>query len=132
MIHRAILGSLERFVGILIEDTVGDFPVWLSPVQATVIPITSDQNEAARKFRAFLAGYDIRSELNEKSDTMGAKIRQAEMAKIPYMFIIGEREAADETVTIRRRKQKNQETVSWQQALEIIQAEINNKGGIVN
>jgi len=103
MIHRAIMGSLERFVGTLIEHTAGDFPVWLAPQQAVVIPITS-QNGPAQEFSDLLSLQGIRAEMNTKSDTMGAKIREAELMKIPYMFIIGEREAQERKVSVRRRK----------------------------
>lgn len=113
MIHRAIMGSLERFVGVLLEHTVGDFPVWLAPVQAVVIPITSAQNEVAGEFYRSLLDQGYRVELNTKNDTMGAKIRQAELAKVPFMFIIGEREAAQRQVSIRRRKAGSVGVVDW-------------------
>jgi len=124
MIHRAIMGSLERFVGVLIENTVGDFPVWLAPVQAVVIPISEHQNEIATEFQQLLKRHSIRSELNLKSDTMGAKIREAELMKVPYMFIIGEREAKDKKVSIRRRKSGDKGVFSWDEAIKIIETEI--------
>jgi len=127
MIHRAIMGSLERFVGILIENTMGDFPVWISPVQATVIPITNFQNGKAEEFYQFLHSKGIRVELNDKNDTMGAKIRQAELEKIPYMFIIGEREAEKGTVSVRRRKSGDKGIMSWDEAYRFIEAEIQTK-----
>jgi len=124
MIHRAIMGSLERFVGVLIENTVGDFPVWLAPVQAMVIPISENQNEIAEKFYQQLKDQAIRVEINRKSDTMNAKIREAELMKIPYMFIIGEREAQDKKVSIRRRKSGNKGVYNWDEAITIIETEI--------
>jgi threonyl-tRNA synthetase len=127
MIHRAIMGSLERFVGILIENTMGDFPVWISPVQATVIPITNFQNGKAEEFYQFLHSKGIRVELNDKNDTMGAKIRQAELEKIPYMFIIGEREAEKGTVSVRRRKSGDKGIMSRDEAYRLIEAEIQTK-----
>jgi len=132
MIHRAILGSLERFIGILIEDTVGDFPVWLSPEQAVVIPITSNQNEKSEEFKSLLEKEGIRVKINTKNDTMGAKIREAELEKIPYIYIIGEREAENMTVTIRRRKVKKQKLAAWNEAVDIIKQEIKSKGGVLN
>ncbi|MFA4838707.1 MAG: threonine--tRNA ligase [Candidatus Neomarinimicrobiota bacterium] len=127
MIHRAIMGSLERFVGILIENTMGDFPVWLSPVQAIVIPITHNQNGKAEEFYEILNSKGIRVELNVKNDTMGAKIREAELQKIPYMFIIGEREAEKGTVSVRRRKSGDKGELSWDEAYRLIEAEIRTK-----
>ncbi len=124
MIHRAIMGSLERFVGVLIENTVGDFPVWLAPVQAIVIPISEKQNEIAREFYQLLKKNSIRVEFNEKSDTMGAKIREAELMKIPYMFIIGDREAQNRTVSIRRRKSGDKGTFAWDEAVAMVETEI--------
>jgi len=124
MIHRAIMGSLERFVGVLIENTVGDFPVWLAPVQAMVIPISENQNEVAEEFYQILKKRSIRVEFNRKSDTMGAKIREAELMKIPYMFIIGEREALDKKVSIRRRKSKEKVVCTWDEAITILETEI--------
>jgi len=124
MIHRAIMGSLERFVGVLIENTLGDFPVWLAPVQAAVIPISENQNEVAKQFHNRLIEKSIRTEFNSKNDTIGAKIREAELMKIPYMFIIGEREAQDCTVSIRRRKSGQKGVYDWEKAIAIIAAEI--------
>jgi len=124
MIHRAIMGSLERFVGVLLEHTVGDFPVWLAPVQGVVIPITSAQNEVADKFYRYLKSNALRVEINCKNETVGAKIRQAELMKVPFMFVIGEREAANEQVSIRRRKGGNLGVFDWANALKIIRQEI--------
>ncbi len=127
MIHRAILGSLERFIGVLIEHTVGDFPLWIAPVQAAIIPITDNQAEIAQDFGQFLAQAGIRQQLNLKSDTMGAKIREAELQKIPYMFILGEREASDHSVSVRRRKRGDQGAHSWKAALDMLKTEIQSK-----
>jgi threonyl-tRNA synthetase len=129
MIHRAIMGSLERFVGVLIENTVGDFPLWLAPVQAIVIPISEKQNEIAQDFFDLLKGHKLQVELNIKSDTMGAKIREAELMKIPYMFIIGEREAQNKTVSIRQRLSGQKGTVTWEEALNQLLEAINNNRG---
>jgi len=129
MIHRAIMGSLERFVGVLIENTVGDFPVWLAPVQAAVIPISEKQNKVAAEFLQLLLNRSIRAELNDKNETMGAKIRQAELMKIPFMFIIGEREALGKTVSIRRRKSGDKGVYSWDEAVTLLQNDINNNRG---
>ena len=130
MIHRAIMGSLERFVGVLIEHTVGDFPVWLAPIQAVVIPITENQNKVAKDFYNTLVVKGIRALLNNKSDTVGAKIREAELKKIPYMYILGEREYKNNTVSVRRRKVGDKGVYTWVEAVKLIDEEIKIKGEI--
>jgi threonyl-tRNA synthetase len=101
MIHRAILGSLERFIGILVEDRGGVLPVWLAPVQAILLPITDRQNEAAGAVLDALRDAGLRGELDDRSESVGRKIRDAELRKIPYMLVVGEREAAAATVAVR-------------------------------
>ena len=103
MLHRAVLGSLERFIGILIEQYAGAFPLWLAPVQAVVIPITDAQNEAAEKLAETLRAKDFRVEVDTRGEKMGAKIRDAQLQKIPYMLVLGKREAAAGTVSVRSR-----------------------------
>jgi threonyl-tRNA synthetase len=101
MIHRAILGSLERFIGILIEDRGGVLPVWLAPVQAIVLPITDRQNAAAGDVLDALGEAGLRGELDDRSESIGRKIRDAELRKIPYMLVVGEREAEAGSVAVR-------------------------------
>ena len=101
MIHRAILGSLERFIGILIEDRGGVLPVWLAPVQAIVLPITDRQNAAAGAVLDALSEAGLRGELDDRSESIGRKIRDAELRKIPYMLVVGEREAEAGSVAVR-------------------------------
>jgi len=128
MIHRAILGSLERFIGILIENTVGDFPLWLAPVQAMVIPVTDGQKEYAEKFYNKLLKQGMRAEINLKSEPIGAKIRSAELEKIPYMFIVGDKEIESNSVSIRTRKDGNKGAVPVDEVLDMLISEIKNKG----
>ncbi len=103
MIHRALLGSLERFFGVLIEHYGGDFPLWLSPVQVKVIPVTDDQREYARAVLEKLKENDFRVEVDDRSEKIGLKIREAELQKIPYMLIVGAREVEGDTVSVRRK-----------------------------
>ena len=103
MIHRAMLGSLERFLGILIEHTAGAFPLWLAPVQVAVVPVSEKTAEYGRAVRDRLAAAGLRVELDESNEKLGYKIRQAQVAKIPYMLVVGEREAAEGTVAVRLR-----------------------------
>jgi threonyl-tRNA synthetase len=103
MIHRALFGSFERFIGILLEHLDGQLPVWLSPVQAIVLPITDRQNDAAAGVLAALEAAGLRGELDARSESVGRKIRDAELRKLPYMLVLGEREAASGTVAVRER-----------------------------
>lgn len=103
MIHRVVLGSLERFFGVIIEHFAGAFPTWLSPVQVKLIPITDAQHEFANKVLADLKAWGIRVEIDDRSEKMQAKIRDAQMQKIPYMLIIGAREVEANTVAVRQR-----------------------------
>jgi threonyl-tRNA synthetase len=105
MIHRAMLGSLERFIGILVEHFAGAFPVWLSPVQAIVLPITDRVNDAAASVRASLRGDGFRVELDARNEKIGAKIRDAQMNKIPFMLVMGDREAQAGSVSVRTRSE---------------------------
>jgi threonyl-tRNA synthetase len=104
MLHRAVFGSLERFIGILIEHYAGNFPLWLAPVQVAVLPITSDVNDYADKVRAELAAAGFRVELDASDETLNKKIRNAEHRKIPYMCVVGGKEAEGGTVALRRHK----------------------------
>ena len=101
MIHRTVLGSIERFVGVLLEHTGGALPAWLAPVQAKVLTVTDAQAEYARGVSMRLAGAELRVELDDRSDKIGFKIRQAILEKVPYMLIVGDREVCNQTVSVR-------------------------------
>ncbi|HEX3874502.1 MAG TPA: threonine--tRNA ligase [Solirubrobacteraceae bacterium] len=103
MIHRALMGTYERFIGILTEHYAGDFPVWLTPVQAIVLPISDRLGPVASGVLETLVAGGIRAELDDRTESVGRKIRDAELRKIPYMLVIGDREAADGTVSVRAR-----------------------------
>ncbi len=103
MVHRALLGSLERFFGILIEHYAGAFPLWLAPVQAMLIPVTDKQTAAAKEVAAKLKAQDFRVVVDERAEKMGAKIRDAQLQKIPYMLVLGGREIENGTVSVRGR-----------------------------
>jgi len=107
MVHRALLGSLERFFGCLIEHYGGAFPVWLAPVQAMIIPIADRHLDYARQVQATLRGEGIRAEVDTSGDRMQAKIRNAQLQKIPYMLVIGDREVQNRTVSVRLRTEKD-------------------------
>ncbi len=102
MIHRAPFGSLERFTAVLIEHTGGKFPLWLTPDQAIILPISEKFNEYAQEVCGLLKTYDIRALVDERNEKIGKKIRDAEMAKIPYMFIVGENEQNEQKIAVRK------------------------------
>lgn len=107
MLHRAVLGSIERFIGIYIEHTGGDFPYWLAPVQVTVLPISEKQTEYANSVKGHLLGRGVRVEVDTRSETLGFKIRDAEKQKVPLSLVVGEQEAQAGTVSPRLRKSKD-------------------------
>jgi threonyl-tRNA synthetase len=101
MIHRALLGSLERFIGILIEHYAGRFPTWLAPVQAAILPVADRHNDYAADVAARLEAAGVRSRIDDRSESVGKKIHDAEVAKHPYMLVVGDREQADGAVSVR-------------------------------
>ena len=103
MIHRALLGSVERFIGILVEHHAGDLPLWLAPLQALILPVSDQYLDYARKVAADLLAAGIRVEVDERSESVGRKIRDAELRKAGYMLVVGEREEAEGLVAVRRR-----------------------------
>jgi threonyl-tRNA synthetase len=103
MVHRAVLGSLERFIGVLIEHYAGAFPLWLAPVQATLIPIADRHVDYCRDAAAFLSKSGLRVEVDASNERMNAKIRQAQLQKVPYMLVVGDREVEAEAVSLRTR-----------------------------
>ncbi len=107
LLHRAVLGSLERFLGIYIEHVAGLFPAWIAPVQAIILPVTDNQNEYAAQILAQLKAQGIRAELDLASERLNKKIRNAQLAKIPYMVILGEKEAESKNISVRLRSGEN-------------------------
>jgi threonyl-tRNA synthetase len=105
MIHRALLGSFERFIGILIEHYAGEFPLWLAPVQAQVLPIADRHVEYAWKVAEELRGAGLRVEVDERSESVGKKIREAELHKAPYMLVVGDKEEESGAVGVRRHRE---------------------------
>ena len=101
MIHRAPFGSMERFVAVLLEHTGGKFPLWLSPDQVVVLPISEKFNDYAEKVSAYLNKYDIRSQVDDRNEKIGRKIRDNELKRIPYLLIVGEKEEAEGLVSVR-------------------------------
>ncbi len=127
VIHRVIYGSLERFVGILIEQFAGAFPLWISPTQVTILPISEKTMEYSESVYNDLLKKGIRVELNRDADSLGKKIRNAEASKVPYMLIVGEKEAEAKLVSVRQRGQKDLGTMTAADFAEKITKEIEEK-----
>ena len=111
MIHRAPFGSLERFTAVLIEHTAGHFPLWLAPDQVAILPISEKYNDYAAKVRAFLDTKDVRAYIDDRNEKIGRKIRDNELKRVPYMIVVGEKEAADGTVSMRKQGGGEQATM---------------------
>lgn len=124
MIHRAPFGSMERFVAVLIEHTGGKFPLWLSPDQAIILPISEKYHDYAEKVSNFLNNYDIRTLIDERSEKIGKKIRDSELKRIPYLLIVGEKEADSNTVSVRRQGEGDKGAMSLEAFAEFISQEV--------
>ena len=124
VIHRAILGTFDRFISFLIEETKGAFPVWLSPVQVKVMPISDSQKEYAKEVYEKLFDQDIRVELDDRNEKIGYKIREAQLQKVPYMLIIGDKEVEAKTVGVRSRKDGDIGAMSQDEFIKKIKNEI--------
>ncbi len=124
MIHRALFGSMERFMGVLIEHFAGAFPTWLAPIQATLIPIADRHVEYAEKVAAQLREGGVRVDVDQRSERMNAKIRDAQLQKIPYMLVVGDREAEAEQVAVRLRSGEDLGALSIEAFLERLTAEV--------
>ena len=118
VIHRAMYGTLERFLGVLIEHLAGAFPLWMAPVQAVVVPIADRHNDFCYEVGKKLKAAGIRVEVDDSNDRMNSKIRQAQLQKVPYMLVAGDREAESETVAVRTRTGENLDPMSADEAVE--------------
>ncbi len=127
MVHAAIFGSFERFIGIITEHFAGAFPVWLSPVQVAIIPVSEKYNDYAKKIHSQLFANNIRVEISGESATLGKRISECEKQKIPYMLVVGEKEMKDDSVAVRRRTDKKQEVMKADEFIEKIKKDIEEK-----
>jgi len=127
MIHRVVLGAMERFFGGLIEHYAGAFPVWLAPIQARIMPVTNDLNDYANYIRDELARNGIRVEADLRSEKLGFKIREAQLEKIPYMLIVGNREKDSNTVSVRLRGGEDLGAMQIESIINRIVADVNQK-----
>jgi threonyl-tRNA synthetase len=127
MIHRAPFGSLERFVAVLIEHTAGKFPLWLTPNQAVILPISKKYNDYAKKVLNFLNNSDIRTLIDERNEKIGKKIRDNELKKIPYLLIVGEKEEKEGTVAVRRQGEGDIGTMKLEEFAGFMKEKIENE-----
>ena len=123
MIHRALVGSFERFIGILLEHTGGELPLWLAPTQAAVLPLADRHTPYALEVAAALAGAGLRGEVDDRTESVGRKIREAELRKVPYMLVVGDREAEEQAVSLRRHGDGDQGTLTVAEAVERLTSE---------
>ena len=124
MIHRAPFGSMERFIAVLIEHTAGKFPLWLTPEQAIILPISEKYNDYAKKVFNLLNNYDIRTLIDDRNEKIGRKIRDSELKKIPYLLIIGEKEAESNTISVRKQGDGDKGTFTIEEFKDLINTEI--------
>ena len=127
VVHRVIYGSLERFVGILIEHYAGAFPVWLAPIQTVILPVSEKHLSFARGGLAKLIEAGIRVELDDRAESLPKRIRTAELQKIPYMLIVGDKEAQSDTVSIRARGETDLGSMPLSQFIDRIRQEIDSR-----
>jgi threonyl-tRNA synthetase len=127
MIHRALLGSMERFFGVLLEHYEGALPVWLSPVQAMLIPIADRHTDYAKQVEERLLQAGIRAKCDLRTERMQAKIRDAQMQKIPYMLVMGDKEAAAGAVAVRLRNEENKGAMPVEQFVEIVKKAVDTR-----
>ncbi len=127
MLHRALMGSLERFFGCLIEHYGGAFPLWLAPTQVILLPITDNQHPYIEELAKRLESEEIRVEKDLRNEKIGFKIREAQLQKIPYMIVVGDKEVESETLAVRKRRSKESRTLDFASFLEEIKAEIQEK-----
>jgi threonyl-tRNA synthetase len=127
MIHRALMGSLERFFGILIEHFVGAFPTWLAPVQVILLPIADSQHEYARQLQEKLKAEGIRVESDLRPEKLGHKIREAQLQKIPYMVVLGAKELESGSVAPRSRSRGDLGSMKLEAFISALQDEIKNR-----
>jgi threonyl-tRNA synthetase len=127
MVHRVVFGSIERFIGILIEHFAGKFPVWLSPLQVKILPITDKQEGYANELCAKMKGAGIRVSVDDRNEKIGYKIREAQMEKVPYMLVVGANEAEAGLVAVRRRDQGDMGTMNADEFIQTLLSDIAEK-----
>lgn len=124
MIHRAPFGSMERFIAVLIEHTGGKFPLWLSPEQAVILPVSEKYNDYSKKVADFLNNADIRASIDDRNETIGKKIRENELKRVPFLLVVGEKEAESGTISVRKQGDGDKGAMSMEEFRQLIESEI--------
>ena len=124
MIHRAPFGSLERFTAVLIEHTAGHFPLWLTPTQCAILPISEKYNDYAKQVKAYFDSVDVRATIDDRNEKIGRKVRDNELKRVPYMLVVGEKEAADGLVSMRKQGGGEQATMTMQEFAQRVNDEV--------
>lgn len=124
MIHRAPFGSMERFIAVLIEHTGGKFPLWLSPEQAVILPVSEKYNDYSKKVADFLNNADIRASIDDRNETIGKKIRENELKRVPFLLVVGEKEAESGTISVRKQGDGDKGAMSMDEFRQLIDSEI--------
>jgi threonyl-tRNA synthetase len=128
MIHRALFGSFERFIGILLEHYAGELPLWLAPTQAIVLPVADRHLPYAHEAAAAMRAAGLRVEVDSRTESVGRKIREAELRKIPYMLVVGDREAEERTASLRRHREGDLGALGLSEAAERLSNEVAERG----
>ena len=126
MIHRAPFGSMERFIAVLIEHTAGRFPLWLAPDQAVILPISEKFNVYAGEVKDYLKSCGIRATIDDRNEKIGRKIRDNEMKHVPYMLIVGEKEAENGEVSVRKQGEGDKGAIKFEEFAKIVSEEVHN------
>ena len=127
MIHRVVLGSIERFIGVITEHFAGAFPAWLSPVQVKILPVTDRAAEYAETLSGQLGKAGFRVEVDARNEKIGKKIREATLEKVPYMLVVGDRDMENGTVSVRHRTGEDLGAMSLERFTAMLQAEVESK-----
>ncbi|NWF90692.1 MAG: threonine--tRNA ligase, partial [Ignavibacteriaceae bacterium] len=132
MVHRALLGSIERFFGVLIEHYGGDFPLWLAPIQIAVVPVSQNFLEYSKKINDELKSKNFRTTLDQRNEKIGYKIRDWETQKVPYMLVIGEKEVTNQNISVRKHRVGDLGSSTVSDFISKLLVEINNKNSTIN
>ena len=130
MVHRAPFGSMERFVAVLLEHCAGDFPLWLTPDQVMILPVSEKYHEYAERLNEMLKRNEIRTLIDMRSEKIGRKIRDAEMKKVPYMLIVGEKEMNETSVSVRKHGQGDLGSMSVDEFIAMIEKQVKDEQNI--
>ena len=131
MIHRVLLGSIERFIGVLTEHYAGKFPVWIAPVQVKILPISDKFNDYAQEVKDALFAKGLRVEIDDRAEKIGFKIREAQLEKVPYMLVVGEKEVEAKAVSVRSRDKGEMGSLALDEFIAMVCKEVEDKVNVI-